>query len=624
MLTENQRRHVLNLLSHVEREVQEGLRTLTDDDPSALFPRYTGFPDANRIAALHRHLERLRAVMRRFMEAQGMRRTGEAAIDAAWSFQTRMTLARNAVYDLRPGSLRGYGELDEEGERDCRALGAELGLLLDDIGRELRRAPLELPEGADRGGLLALLTEIVTRHHFFELRDPLHQLLVGDGAVEVAVLGRVSSGKSSLLNALLGQDLLPTGAIPVTAVVTRIRYGKTLGVEAVDAQGRTQVIALEDLPQCLVEGGRLAAGLREVDITVPAAVLAGGIVLTDTPGLGSLHARASAHALTYLPRCDLGLVAIDASTTLSTLDVDLLRALEQAHAQHMVLLTKCDAVPSEAWSQQQVYLTHTLAEALGEPVEVHPISVAATQEDVFRQWREAVLGPALAACAAAAAGRKQARTLRLARQVALRLEQSLREASSVAEAPVGTSGVSLAALDDVEARLRELCTQLARNGAAVVLRDAAEAPPQSTGLHVHVAALAGGLADQVVRDLTAGLGGFATKITAGLGDEWLRGVPPFVWTPPNLAGASRRGPQFWRRWWLHRDLERYFGASLEDALASYARQLAEWLAQACRILRQVLKEAAVGRVTESGDVEQMRTDLGRVCTWLGDMPIGEP
>ncbi|PWK89739.1 dynamin family protein [Fulvimonas soli] len=619
MLTENQRQHILNLLSHIEHEVQDGLRALTEQDPQALFPRYADPPEPRRVAALRAHLERLRSAMRRFMDAHGMARPNLPAVDASWAFETRMALARNAVYDLRPGYMRGYGALDEEGERDCRALAAELGLLLDDIGRELRRQPLELPAGVDRGGLLALLAEIVARHHFFELREALRRLLAGGETVEVAVLGRVSSGKSSLVNALLGQDLLPTGAIPVTAVVTRIRHGEALRIEALDAEGRAQTVAPEDLPQCIVEGGRLAGGLREVDIAVPAAMLAGGIVLTDTPGLGSLHASASAHALTYLPRCDLGIVAIDAAATLSTPDADLLRALQQAHAQRMVLLTKCDAVAPAALAQQRDYVARTLSELLGEPVEVHPVSVAAAQAGLFRHWRETVLAPAEAACAAASAERARARTLRLARQVGLRLEQGLREAPA-ASAPAGAPGAALAALNELEDRLRDLCARFAQNGAAVVLRDAAEEQSQDAALPQRVAGLAGELADQVVRDIAAGLGKLAAEAAPGQRDELLRGAPPFAWTPPDAGVSARGGPRFWRQWRLRRELQRQFGAPLQEALADYAQQLREWLAQACRALRQAMRGEAPAGAPAGGDAEQMRLDLQRLRAWLKDAP----
>ncbi|MCX7986727.1 MAG: dynamin family protein, partial [Bacteroidales bacterium] len=56
---------------------------------------------------------------------------------------------------------------------------------------------------------------------------PLNDLLNRkENTVFVAVLGQFKSGKSSLINSILGENILPLGAVPVTAIVTRLCYGK--------------------------------------------------------------------------------------------------------------------------------------------------------------------------------------------------------------------------------------------------------------------------------------------------------------------------------------------------------------------------------------------------------------
>src|SRR5581483_8681125 len=75
---------------------------------------------------------------------------------------------------------------------------------------------------------LQLLAEIIERHGFTEFRPTITMLLdsAEDTSLEIAVFGRVSSGKSSLLNHVIGADLLPVGVTPITAVPTRIGYGQ--------------------------------------------------------------------------------------------------------------------------------------------------------------------------------------------------------------------------------------------------------------------------------------------------------------------------------------------------------------------------------------------------------------
>src|SRR4051794_1752810 len=77
-------------------------------------------------------------------------------------------------------------------------------------------AELETVAGlAERGGLSTLrpalrACEALARH---------------DPPLDVAVLGQFNSGKSSLLNAVIGEHLFPVRAVPVTAVLTRASAG---------------------------------------------------------------------------------------------------------------------------------------------------------------------------------------------------------------------------------------------------------------------------------------------------------------------------------------------------------------------------------------------------------------
>lgn len=59
-----------------------------------------------------------------------------------------------------------------------------------------------------------------------------------EALLDVAVLGQFKAGKSSLLNAVMGFDLLPVGVVPVTAVVTRLVGGDVVSASATLLDGR--------------------------------------------------------------------------------------------------------------------------------------------------------------------------------------------------------------------------------------------------------------------------------------------------------------------------------------------------------------------------------------------------
>ena len=68
-----------------------------------------------------------------------------------------------------------------------------------------------------------------------------------DNNLELALFGRVSSGKSSLLNALLSTDVLPVGINPITAVPTKLEYGTILRAFVTYGTGRNEIVTVEEL-----------------------------------------------------------------------------------------------------------------------------------------------------------------------------------------------------------------------------------------------------------------------------------------------------------------------------------------------------------------------------------------
>lgn len=130
--------------------------------------------------------------------------------------------------------------------------------------------------------------------------SPTGSLVVADLArrleepLRVAVAGRIKAGKSTLLNALLGEQVAATDAGECTLVPTWYRHGETPSATLYLLDGRTQPLVLRRVD------GRLAldlAGNRpdevaRIEVRWPAPVLE-SMTLVDTPGLGSLTEETS-------------------------------------------------------------------------------------------------------------------------------------------------------------------------------------------------------------------------------------------------------------------------------------------------------------------------------------------
>jgi GTP-binding protein EngB required for normal cell division len=244
---------------------------------------------------------------------------------------------------------------------------------------------------------LQYIEKLVSRYGLVEFRPRIDSLAsrLEDNNLEVALFGRVSSGKSSLLNALLSTDVLPVGINPITAVPTKLEYGTTLRAFVTYGTGRNEIVTVEELGKLVTEQGN-PGNLHNVTramVQVPSPRLKQGIVLVDTPGLGSLARRGAAETLAYLPSCDLALLLIDAGATLNQEDIGTLRLLNEAAIPAIVLLSKADLLAEGDLNRVTGYIHEQLQRELGVAVNVHPVSSLPQQTALLDHFFEQELLP---------------------------------------------------------------------------------------------------------------------------------------------------------------------------------------------------------------------------------------
>ncbi|MGI0439061.1 dynamin family protein [Helicobacter himalayensis] len=104
-----------------------------------------------------------------------------------------------------------------------------------------------------------------------------------DSKLKIAVIGQFSSGKSTFLNALLGEEFLPSGIIPLTSKVCEIGYGKHLCLEILYKDGSNAFESLEVLEQISPQENEKIASYK---VFAPLEILK-EMSFFDTPGFNS-------------------------------------------------------------------------------------------------------------------------------------------------------------------------------------------------------------------------------------------------------------------------------------------------------------------------------------------------
>lgn len=227
---------------------------------------------------------------------------------------------------------------------------------------------------------LANIKHICARLHITAIVSQLNaceKLLSADAAVNVAVLGKFKAGKSSFLNSLAGRNVLPTGAVPVTAVITELFWApeETAAVKFLD--GKKEKITLAGVGDYVSEElnpkNRRRAAL--VEIGLPSLAAYKGARFIDTPGLDSALRHNTETSLEWLPNTGLALIAVSADAPLSEQDLELLVETRKHSPQIVVLLTKADRLLPVELEQVLAFVRLKVKERLGGETAVFPFSI---------------------------------------------------------------------------------------------------------------------------------------------------------------------------------------------------------------------------------------------------------
>lgn len=195
------------------------------------------------------------------------------------------------------------------------------------------------------------LNDVFTEIFFIEerLKDPNKQLII-------PIVGEFSSGKTTLLNALMNSKKLETASKPTTAVVYEIFFGeKKEYAEVVLENDESQIVEnISELKNDTFENVSLVK-IYDTSTKIPNST-----VLVDTPGLSSNDSKHIEALSNYLPNADALILCVDVNQQITNSLIEFIKLNNLAHLPLYIVITKSDTKTSNEIEDVKKYIAKNI------------------------------------------------------------------------------------------------------------------------------------------------------------------------------------------------------------------------------------------------------------------------
>lgn len=263
-------------------------------------------------------------------------------------------------YFVPPAPLDAKVQADAQEDQDARSAATETV-----VSRNVAPAPAPAISSTVVTGsayaLLDRLRAVLRRRSEDLLLKEVHRVnrMLAGGEMPIAVVGERSRGKSTLINRLIGQHLLPEGAVPTTAMMTRVRAGTEPTLSFVTGAGveTKHPLTVDTVAEYCRDAGYTAAdGVLEVRIE-DSWLARNSIAIVDTPGVDG-SAESERAAFEAVSCCEGVVLTVAATSPVSLSEKALLDEHVFRHAVPRVafVVTKLDLLPTNERAEILKYI----------------------------------------------------------------------------------------------------------------------------------------------------------------------------------------------------------------------------------------------------------------------------
>lgn len=258
------------------------------------------------------------------------------------------------------------------------------------VGRSEIRTGLEPPDPRESiSSTLTAIEAIATRENvepvcrrLLDLRQRVEQ-----DRFQLAVVGQFQRGKTSVLNALLRNEVLPVGTLPFTSVLTIVKYGDLQSAEVLFQSGERLPISVDELLEYVSEAGNPSnvKNVEHVEVSYPSELLRGGVTFTNCPGFGSPSDRNTQTAYEFLPCVDAAIFVTSPDPPLTSAEMEFLKRLAGSTKKIFLVMNKIDLLDASSLAALLEFTQEAVSRALGTPIPVYVVSAREVLAQISRK-----------------------------------------------------------------------------------------------------------------------------------------------------------------------------------------------------------------------------------------------
>ena len=192
----------------------------------------------------------------------------------------------------------------------------------------------------------------------------------------LVVLGQFKRGKTTLINSLIGNEVLPSSVVPLTSIVTIMKFGNRVRCTIFMNDGTEQNIQIEELHDYVTESGNPEnrRGVKCASIEYPIPLLEKGMQLVDTPGIGSTFLHNTETTYEFLDHLDAAVFLMSADVPISQVEKELLETIKSSTQKIFFVLNKVDNLAPKEITEMSTYNNNVLKQMGFTVQEIWPIS----------------------------------------------------------------------------------------------------------------------------------------------------------------------------------------------------------------------------------------------------------